>query len=172
MVRNMTNLICPANSGNGQTRAELHAHNISIKDQDVPPCRSRPSTKQEHSLSHLWQIETRENRRLYYESPVERHRNAESLDPTESFFVCGMRYAFQNDKPPTLRWGAPIPFSLMGEKWWNPIKTAQSLCIGWASAVDSVEHSSNVQVAIIKALLDMMNSPHWRPRIVTGKWKL
>ena len=49
----------------------------------------------------------------------------------------------------------------------------ESLCVNWASAVDEVGHSTpTVQKAALAVLLDMMNSPHWRPHIVPGNWKL
>ena len=99
------------------------------------------------------------------------------FDPTESFFVRGMRYAFHNDRPPTLRKVALLLLPLIGEKWFNapdPImepEQMESLCVDWASTVDSVLHDNGAQVAIIKVLLGMMNSPHWRPHVVTEKWK-
>ena len=100
------------------------------------------------------------------------------LDSTESFFVRGMRYAFQDGKPYTLRRPALILLSVVGEKWFNtpdPIiepDQIATLCVDWASAVDSVDHDSNVQAAIVNTLFGMMNSPHWRPHVVTEKWKL
>ena len=40
------------------------------------------------------------------------------------------------------------------------------------STVDVIEHTSDVQEAILTVLFGMINSRHWRPYIVTDKWKL
>lgn len=47
-----------------------------------------------------------------------------------------------------------------------------SLCVDWASTVDDIEHTSDVQNAALVLLFDMMNSPHWRLHIVSDKWNL
>jgi hypothetical protein len=48
----------------------------------------------------------------------------------------------------------------------------RSFCVDWASTVDSIEHTHDVQKASLTVLFGMMNSPHWRPHIVSDKWKL
>jgi len=48
----------------------------------------------------------------------------------------------------------------------------RSLCVDWASAVDGIEHTYDVQKATLAVLFGMVNSSHWRPHIVTEKWKL
>ncbi|KAF9784001.1 hypothetical protein BJ322DRAFT_1068077 [Thelephora terrestris] len=48
----------------------------------------------------------------------------------------------------------------------------RSLCLDWASVVDSIDHTHDVQKAILAVLLGMINSPHWRPHILAEKWKL
>ena len=48
----------------------------------------------------------------------------------------------------------------------------KSLCVDWASAVDGIEHTCDVQKATLAVLFGMINSPYWRLHIVTGKWKL
>jgi len=48
----------------------------------------------------------------------------------------------------------------------------RSLCVDWASAVDGIEHTYDVQKATLAVLFGMINSSHWRPHIVVEKWKL
>jgi len=48
----------------------------------------------------------------------------------------------------------------------------RSLCVDWASAIDGIEHTCDVQKATLAVLFGMVNSSHWRPHIVTEKWKL
>ena len=48
----------------------------------------------------------------------------------------------------------------------------ENFCWDWATIVDSTEHTSNAQKTIITTLFYMMDSPHWRPHIPNGKWKL
>ena len=42
----------------------------------------------------------------------------------------------------------------------------------WASIVDGVQKFYDVKGAALVALFGMINSPHWRPHIVTDTWKL
>ena len=42
----------------------------------------------------------------------------------------------------------------------------------WASTIDNIELTHDVKRAILTVLFGMINSPHWRPHIVTEKWKL
>jgi len=44
--------------------------------------------------------------------------------------------------------------------------------IDWAQNIDSVEHTNDVQKATLVVLFGMINSPHWRPHVVTKKWNL
>jgi hypothetical protein len=102
----------------------------------------------------------------------------EDFDPTEPSFVRGICYIYQGDKPSQLRKAALFLLPLIGDKWFNtprPIMEPdemRSLCVNWASAVDRIDHSHEVQKATLVVLLGMMNSPHWRPHIVPEKWKL
>jgi hypothetical protein len=84
----------------------------------------------------------------------------------------------QDDKPFELRKAALFFLPLIGDRWFNtphPIMEPdqmRSLCVDWASAVDGIEHTYDVQKATLAVLFGMINSPHWRPHIVTEKWKL
>ena len=100
------------------------------------------------------------------------------FDPTEPSFVRGICYVFQNDKPFQLRKAALFFLPLIGDRWFNtphPIMEPdqmRSLCVDWASAIDGIEHTCDVQKATLAVLFGMVNSSHWRPHIVTEKWKL
>jgi len=48
----------------------------------------------------------------------------------------------------------------------------RKLCVDWASSVDAIEHTFDVQKAVLAVLFGMINSPRWRPHIVPDKWKL
>ena len=48
----------------------------------------------------------------------------------------------------------------------------RNLCADRTSAVDGIEHTYDVQKATLEVLFGMINSSHWRPHIVTEKWKL
>ena len=101
------------------------------------------------------------------------------FNPTEPSFVRGICYVFQDDKPFQLRKAALFFLPLIGDRWFNtpdPIMgpdQMRGLCVDWASAVDSVKHTYDVQkAATLAVLFGMISSPHWRPHIVTEKWKL
>ena len=99
-----------------------------------------------------------------------------SFDPTEPSFIRGICSAFKDNKPPQLRTAALSFLPLIGDKWFtaDPIMESdqmKSLCVDWASAVDSIEHT-RLRKAILEVFFGMVNSSHWRPHIVAEKWKL
>ena len=100
------------------------------------------------------------------------------FDPTKPSFVDGICYAFQSNRPFELRKAALFFLPLVGDKLFNtpnPIMKPdkmKSLCADWASAVDIIEHTSDVQKATLAVLFGMFNSSHWRPHIVPDKWNL
>ena len=102
----------------------------------------------------------------------------ERPDPTGTPFIHGIRRVFQSDKPLQLRKAALLFLPLIGHRWFNTARSIMSpdemkrLCVDWASVVGSVEHSPDVRQAILSVLLGMIDSPHWRPHIVTDNWKL
>ena len=51
-------------------------------------------------------------------------------------------------------------------------KQMKSFCMGWASAVDSVEQTTAVKIATLTVLLEMINSPHWYPHVPPEKFGL
>ena len=96
-------------------------------------------------------------------------------------FIRGICYVYQNSKPLELRRAALFFLPLIADRFFNttqPImerNQMKSLCVDWASTVDNLEHlelAPDVQKAALTVLFGMINSPHWRPHIVTDKWKL
>ena len=140
-------------------------------------------------LDHHFQLATRdaedqdgpiENalRALAFASNDVTHEALKAFNPTESSFVQGICYAFQDDRPFRLRKAALFFLPLIGDRWFNtpdPIMEPdqmKGLCVDWASAVDGIEHTSGVKKATLSVFFGMMNSSHWRPHIVPGIWKL
>ena len=100
------------------------------------------------------------------------------FDSTKPSFVRGICYVYQDNEPFELRKAALFFLPLIGDKWFNtphPIMEPDQmrrLCADWASAVDGIELTDDVQKATLAVLFGMINSPHWRPHIVPEKWKL
>ena len=118
-------------------------------------------------------------RALAYASTPKTIEALKNLDPTQSPFARGVCFALQDARPLKLRKATLFFLALIADKWFNtsdPIMTPDEmkiLCADWASAVDEVGHSAPaVQKAALAVLLEMMNSPHWRPHIVPEKWRL
>ena len=117
-------------------------------------------------------------RALAYASGASTIEALRHFDPTEPSFVRGICYVYQDDKPFQLRKAALFFLPLIGDRWFNtphPIMEPdqmRNLCVDWASAIDGIEHTFDVQKATLTVLFGMINSSHWRPHIVTDKWKL
>jgi len=117
-------------------------------------------------------------RALAYASSSTTTEALKLFNPTEPSFVRGICYVFQDDKPFQLRKAALFFLPLIADRWFNtphPIMEPdqmRSLCVDWASAVDGIEHTYDVQRATLAVLFGMINSSHWRPHIVVEKWKL
>ena len=100
------------------------------------------------------------------------------FDPTKPSFISGICYAFQSNRPFELRKAALFFLPHIGDRWFNtprPIMKPdqmRSLCADWASTVDVIEPTSDVQKATLAVLFGMVNSPHWRSHIVADKWNL
>lgn len=100
------------------------------------------------------------------------------FDPTGRLFVRGIRHALQPDRLSKLREAAILFLPRIGNKWFHPCALImgstemKSFCIDWASAVDCLEQTPAVKEAALTILLGMINSPRWRPHIVSEKWGL
>jgi len=106
---------------------------------------------------------------------IEAIKNFDSVNPS---FIRGICYAFQGDRPPTLREAALLFLSFIGDRWFtassriiSPTEMSQ-FYIDWASIVDGLGERPTVQAAALIVLLGMANSPHWCSYIVPEKWTL
>ena len=117
-------------------------------------------------------------RALAYARDQETMDALSKFNPTHPLFVRGICYAYRDDRPFQLRKAALFFLPLINDKWFNtpePIMDAEGmrkLCIDWASTVESIEHTYDVQKAVLAVPFGMINSPHWRPHIVPNNWKL
>jgi len=117
-------------------------------------------------------------RALAYASKPVAVEALQRFDPTKSSFVSGICYVFQGARPFELRKDALFFLPLISDRWFNtphPIIDSdqmRDLCVNWASIVDAIEHTPDVQQAILAVFFGMINSDHWRPHIVKDKWKL
>ena len=68
----------------------------------------------------------------------------------------GVRYAAKT----------PLNWSVVGPD------QMKSFCTNWASTIDDLGLTPSVQKAALTVFFGMINSPHWRPHVVTEKWKL
>ena len=115
---------------------------------------------------------------LAYASSPATIKALKHFDPTEPSFIRGICHAYQGNKPFQLRKAALFFLPLIGDRWFNtphPIMDPdqmRSLCADWASTVDGIEHTYDVQRVAATVFFGMINSPHWRPHIVPDKWKL
>jgi len=102
----------------------------------------------------------------------------EDFDPTAPSFIRGICHAFQGNRPDELRKVALLFLPLISDRWFNtyslPTNSIQmdNFCKDWASAVDGNDLTDDVKTAALTALLGMINSSDWRPRIAREKWKL
>ena len=100
------------------------------------------------------------------------------FDLVNPLFVHGICYVLQNDRPSQLRKAALFFLPLIGDRWFNtpnPIMEPdkmKSFCTDWASAVDNIEHTSDVQKTALTVFFGMIDSSYWRPHIVAEKWRL
>ena len=107
--------------------------------------------------------------------------NPTAIDAPRHFdqpsFVRGIHFAFKADRPKKLREAALFLLPLIGDKWFDAAhqiipNVADHFCRDWNTIVGSIEHTSDAKKAILTTLFYMMDSPHWRPHIPEGKWKL
>ena len=117
-------------------------------------------------------------RALAYASDQDTTDALTKFDPTQPLFVHGVIYAYKDDRPFQLRKAALFLLPLVSDKWFNAPEPfmdddqMRKFCEDWSSCVDSIEHTFDVQKAVLAVLFGMINSPIWRPHIVSAKWKL
>ena len=100
------------------------------------------------------------------------------FDSTKPSFVRGIRYVYQDKKLLEFRKAALFFLPLVSNRFFDTAQRImepdqmKSFCVDWASTIDGLELTPDVQKAALTVLLGMINSPHWRPHIVPEKWKL
>jgi len=115
---------------------------------------------------------------LAYASDPATIEGLKGFDPTQPSFVRGICYAYQGDRPLLLRKAAFFFLPLIGDRWFDtpdPIMKpdqAKNWYGNWNSIVHGVEHTQDTQKAILSVLLEMINSPHWRPHVAPEDWEL
>ena len=100
------------------------------------------------------------------------------FDPTMPSFVHGISYVFQGNRSPRLCEAALLFLPLICDRWFNtrsPVMDSTAMSkffIGWASTIDCLMQTSEIQKAALIVFLEMVNSPYWRPHITPEKWTL
>jgi len=131
----------------------------------------------EHGENHNEPIEDA-LRALAYAPASAAIEDHKGFDPKRPSFVRGICYAYQDDRPLPLRKAAFFFLPLICDKWFDtphPIMEpdqAKNLYDNWISIAHGVEHMQGTQKAILSVLLEMINSPHWRPHVAPEDWGL
>ena len=95
--------------------------------------------------------------------------------PKDPSFAPGILHVFQGDRPFQLRSVAIRFLALVSDKWFDASLESgkmRNFCAGWASFVDSVGSTAEVEEDTLKIFLGIISSPHWCGDMVLGKWKL
>ena len=95
--------------------------------------------------------------------------------PGDPSFAPGILHVFQGDRPLQLRSVALRFLALVSDKWFDTSLESgkmRNFCAGWASFVDSVGSTAEVEEDTLKVFLGIISSPHWCGDMVLGKWKL
>jgi len=117
-------------------------------------------------------------RALTYASDLATIEDLKDFDLSQPSFARGICYACQGDRPLQLRKAAFFFLPLICDRWFgtpHPIiepDQAKNLYGNWNSIVHGVEHTQIAQKAILSVLLEMINSPHWRPYVTPEDWEL
>jgi len=151
-----------------------------IKNQDEPiQNQDEPIQNQDEPIQNQDELAIQNAlRALAYASDPVTIEALKRFNPTKPSFISGICHVFQGGRPFELRKAALFFLPLIGDGWFNtpdPIMAPdqmRSLCADWASTVDAIEHSPDVQKATLMALLWMINSPRWHSHIVADKWEL
>ena len=112
---------------------------------------------------------------LAYASSPAAIESLERFNPKQSpKFVPGICYAYEDNKPFQLRKAAFFLLPFISDKWFDthPIMELNKMkrfCADWASTMDEIGNTDGVKKAGLTVLFGMVNSPHWRPHIVTEK---
>ena len=102
------------------------------------------------------------------------------FDPTDKWFVNGIRKAFEDGRPFQTRKAALFLMPVIQDRWFDDSSEEDvvaedqkaEFCKHWASAVDGIEHTHDVKKAASSTLFSMLNSGRWRSHITEDKLKL
>ena len=119
-------------------------------------------------------------RALAYASGEATMEALKKFDPTDKWFVNGLRKVFGSDRPFQTRKAALFLMPIIQDRWFDdsleedvmPDDQKTEFCKNWASAVDGIEHTPDVKKATSSTLFSMLNSNRWRSHITEDKWKL
>lgn len=119
-------------------------------------------------------------RALAYASNENTLECLKKFDCTNKLLVNGIRKAFEEDREFEMRKAALFFMPMIQDQWFDDsLEDVMSdeekveFCKNWGSAVDGIEHTSDVKKkAAGPTLFGMLNSKKWRPHIVKDKLKL
>lgn len=102
------------------------------------------------------------------------------FDPTEKWFINGVRKAFESDRGFQTRKASLFLMPVIQDRWFDdslkedvmPDEQKAEFCKNWSSAVDGIEHTHDVKKATASTLFSLLNSNKWRPHINEDKLKL
>jgi len=101
------------------------------------------------------------------------------LDHTDKLFIDGIRKAFEADRPFQTRKAALYLMPFIQDKWFDDSledcmsdEVKGEFCKNWGSAVDGIEHTTEVKKAMCSTLFGMLNSKRWRSHVAKDKMKL
>ena len=101
------------------------------------------------------------------------------FDHTDKLFVGGVRKAFGGDRPFQTRKAALFLMQIIQDKWFDDSlegvvldEEEDEFCKDWGTAVDGIEHSTDVKKASCATFFAMLNSERWRSHIAKDKLKL
>jgi hypothetical protein len=116
---------------------------------------------------------------IAYASNEKAREGLKKLDCTAKPFVNGIRKAFEGDRPFQTRKAALFLMPFIQDRWFDDSledvmsgEEKDEFCKNWASAVDGIDHTTDVKQAVCTTLFGMLNSNKWRSHIAKEKFKL
>ena len=118
-------------------------------------------------------------RAIAYASNETTSEGLKKLNRTDKIFLNGIRRAFKDDRSFQTRKAGIFAMPIIQDKWFDDsLEDAMSdeekdeFCKNWGSAVDGIEHTTDVKKASCSTLFAMLNSERWRSHIMKDKLKL
>jgi hypothetical protein len=118
-------------------------------------------------------------RAVAYGSNETTREGLEKFNYTDKLFVDGIRKAFEEGRPFQTRKAALFLMPIIQDKWFDDSledvmsdEEKDGFCKDWGSAVDEIEHATDVKHALCATFFAMLNSQRWRSHIEKDKLKL